>query len=180
MNGEEWKQHISGLCVSNLGRVWWTSRTYPNGHFTYGWENGHGYLQVTYQGKQYIVHRLVAECFIENQENKPHIDHINRNRKDNRVENLRWVTASENNYNREIPKNNALSKTVFQYTLSGELVKTWKSTKECGRNGFSKSAVVDCCNLKYHREGNNVYKGYIWSYSLLTPEPYTVNELSLW
>lgn len=45
------------------------------------------------------VHRLVAKTFIPNTENKPIIDHINGNRTDNRVENLRWVTHSENSQN---------------------------------------------------------------------------------
>ena len=42
------------------------------------------------------VHRMVAELFIPNPENKPFIDHINTNKLDNRAVNLRWVTATEN------------------------------------------------------------------------------------
>ena len=49
--------------------------------------------------KMFKVHRLVAEIFILNTENKPHIDHINTNRINNRVFNLRWVTLKENNNN---------------------------------------------------------------------------------
>lgn len=44
----------------------------------------------------FFVHRLVATAFIQNKENKPQIDHINAVKTDNRVKNLRWVSASEN------------------------------------------------------------------------------------
>ena len=59
--------------------------------------SGWGYLQVGVSGcRAAQVHRLVAKAFIPNPESKPAVDHINGNRLDNRVENLRWVTHKEN------------------------------------------------------------------------------------
>ena len=52
------------------------------------------------------MHRLIAEHFIPNPENKQQVDHINRDRTDNRIENLRWVTQCENQQNKGIQKNN--------------------------------------------------------------------------
>lgn len=47
--------------------------------------------------KNELIHRLVALHFIDNPEGKPEVNHINQIRDDNRVENLEWVTKSENN-----------------------------------------------------------------------------------
>ena len=50
--------------------------------------------------KQYKKHRLIAEQFIPNPDNLPQIDHIDHDRKNNRISNLRWVSASTNQYNK--------------------------------------------------------------------------------
>ena len=57
-----------------------------------------GYQQIYLQGKQRYVHRLVAETFVENDdpETKKEVDHIDRDRSNNRFDNLRWVTRSTN------------------------------------------------------------------------------------
>lgn len=65
------------------------------GYWSFGCDNGKGYMRVNIQNKCYKVHRLVAEVFIPNPNGKPTVDHINRVRGDNRFENLRWATMAE-------------------------------------------------------------------------------------
>lgn len=75
--------------VSNKGRV------KVDGKLTKPFITNNGYYAIG----GFFVHRAVAELFIPNPYNKPCVDHINTDRLDNRVDNLRWVTHSENNKN---------------------------------------------------------------------------------
>ena len=62
--------------------------------------SGNGYVQCSLNGKSYQKHRIIAIQFIPNPNNLPCIDHINHNRTDNRISNLRWCSSSDNNKNR--------------------------------------------------------------------------------
>lgn len=84
------------LLVDSVGCVYLPASGSHKPHATFGCDDGKGYREIVFANKKYKVHRLVAETFIPNSDNKPFIDHINRCRSDNRVENLRWCTPSEN------------------------------------------------------------------------------------
>lgn len=101
LKGMEDKYIISNTgLVAQMKRNWYgeMERVYVEQHY-----DKDGYLRVTlvYNGKRIGkgVHRLVAETFISNPENKPEVDHINTVRDCNVMFNLKWVTRKENNNN---------------------------------------------------------------------------------
>jgi hypothetical protein len=119
------------------------------------WKNG--------KGKTYKVHRLVAEAFLPNPDNKPQINHLSEFEKaNNHYSNLSWVTPKENtNWGTRTERMaKTRSKPVYQYTLDGQFIKEWPSVQEVERQlGYSKGNICQCCLGKL----KTAY-GYIWQY----------------
>ncbi|MGN8688791.1 NUMOD4 domain-containing protein [Atopobiaceae bacterium HCP3S3_F7] len=112
------------------------------------------------------VHTLVAIEFVPNPDSLKEINHIDENPLNNRADNLEWCTRKYNvNYgsrnirHSKAMKNGKLSKAVEAYSCEGNLVYTFPSASEAGRNGFHASHVSACCRgeLKSH-------KGLVWKY----------------
>ena len=105
IKGEIWKEldcFDSLYQVSNFGRIKNKKRTIPQ----YLDKDGYCLSNLIFEEKTKLfrVHRLVAKSFIENENNKKQVNHKNSNRNDNRIENLEWVSASENNCHKFIGK----------------------------------------------------------------------------
>jgi hypothetical protein len=112
-----------------------------------------GYIQLAlyHDGKRknYMAHRLVAEFFIKNPENKPFVNHKDGKKSNNHISNLEWCTGSENCIHAiktglYIVQKGALnkrSKKVAQY-LNGKLIKTFDSLKEAARAGYGDGNIA--------------------------------------
>ena len=90
--------------VSNMGRIKSLERDIRVGSVTRHQPeiimklivNNHGYQAIVLKRKIHLIHRLVAKVFIPNPQNLPEVDHIDNNKRNNTVDNLRWISRSEN------------------------------------------------------------------------------------
>jgi hypothetical protein len=131
MASEEWRQILGyeGLYeISNLGRV--KSSLHNFEKILKPSLNRTGHLVVNLSkkgtGKTFLVHRLVAMSFIDNEQNYKDIDHIDQNPSNNHVSNLRWASRSLNCANSKIRINNKSS--IYNGVSWCRQTKKWKSS----------------------------------------------------
>lgn len=138
-------------------------------------ENNRGYdrvsLTVDRKTVNKFIHRLVAEAFIPNPENKPTVDHIDRNPHNNNMENLRWATHGEQEQNKdpEVAYQHILDmaakrskKVAMIDPFTKEILQVFNSTREAGRflgDEGKSSAIAKAAKGKL-----NTSSGYIWRY----------------
>lgn len=164
---EQWKfiPNTNNLYkVSSLGRVFSLKRgkfikpTMPKG----------GYCSFNISVNSHVrlgrIHRLVAEAFIPNPDRLPCIDHINGDRTDNSVTNLRWCTHVQNANNPNTKPKTKDNKKTYRRPVAqiedGVVIQKYESINKASiMNGFSKSAIYRCC-LGYSK----THKGFSWKF----------------
>lgn len=180
---EEWKlvEDYDNYEVSNLGQV----RNKKTGRILKPSCKG-GYLVVGLCsngiGKTLSVHRIVAKAFIVNPDNKPHINHIDKNRSNNNVTNLQWCSSAENNAHKCLTLKQTTNQNLKIWRvdiISGNKLELYNSINDaafwCVENGYSQSVYTARGNISYAVNGK--YKsscGFRW---LLNEQPTLEGEI---
>jgi hypothetical protein len=163
LENEEWREikingeTITNYFVSSLGRFknkkGVIMKDYKPHH------SGYIYLRVNIQ--KYALHRLVAQTFIPNLENKPYVNHIDGNKINNCVNNLEWVTCAENNlHNHKIGLIKCFKRKVIQYDLEMNEINKFSSIKEAAHS--LKISTTNIKSVLYKKQ--KTAGGFIWKY----------------
>ena len=172
---EIWKEleGFSKYKFSNTGKVWSKKlrrekslRTKLGGYVRINLYTDEGCNQ------SMLVHRLIALAFIANPENKKTVNHKNHNRADNRVENLEWATASEQNNHQRKPSKEVYSsiraRGVWRCSIDGEKLEYYETITN-GAEWIAKNKGIDikngtgCISMVCQNKRNTAY-GFKWIY----------------
>lgn len=144
---------------------------YPNGEMNEAIEvaqckhsAGYMYSTLTRSNQQtnVLVHRVIAEAFVSNPNNKKYVNHIDCNKCNNNVSNLEWVTCRENVLHAYNAGLNGRKKKIGQYDVNNTLIATYESIEDAqiavgkpGKKNIACCLRLDRCKTAY---------GYIWRY----------------
>ena len=129
------------------GRVW---SKIGKGRFLKPYHQGTPYLFVKLCDRSnHLIHRLVAKHYIPNTDNKPCVDHVNRNKTDNTVQNLRWATHSENSLNTGIQKRNNTGYKWITLCKSRNSMMYCFQRKDCKRKSSVNISKMLCYSFFY-------------------------------
>ena len=170
--------------VKSLKRVYWSGiknltpkilkEKILNTHKAYNTDYLNVVIYKNSKPKCWYLHRLVAETFLPNPENKRCINHIDGNKRNNNVENLEWCTYAENtehaiklglrndcNMRGIKGKLNKNAKPIYEYDLELNLIKKWDCISEASRHyGVKPHTIVNCAKGRL-----KTVKGRKWDYN---------------
>jgi len=157
---------------------------------------GYLFVNLSKNGKtrEFYIHRLVAEAFVDNPNNHTIINHKDENGKNNRADNLEWCTQkyncnygshldkvrsfllSDKNPNRGKPRPESFKekvrKPVLQFDRQGNLIKEWDSARTAGNTlGIYPQSITSVCRRRFPS-----YKNFIWRYKNDCRDPGTAKE----
>ena len=145
------------------------TKTYRTKLLKYGKDHcGYFRTALALNGKKITVkvHRIVAEAYIPNPENKPQVNHIDGNKSNNNVNNLEWSTAKENTIKayeiglKKKGKEVYNAKPVYQYDMNMNFIKKYGAITEASKETKTQHAGISrCCSGKRNHAG-----GFIWKY----------------
>lgn len=115
-------------------------------------------------GNNKAIHRLVAQHFIPNPENKPHVNHKDGNKLNYHVDNLEWATRSENLQHAIDTGLNSCTISIKQYTLDGQFVSEYKSISDACRALNIPTHCVSMITRSCDKKVKYAYN-FIWRYS---------------
>lgn len=181
LDGEEWRDVVGyeGLyAVSNVGRIVLLERKVKNGNGIKTIKprilelkhvkNGYLYVDLWANNKRRhsYVHRIIAQAWIDNPNGYTQIDHIDGDRLNNSITNLRWCTYATNNNNpiskarRIISRRpSKLENDKIACVKDGALIKTYFYAVATAKDGFNPDCVRSCL-----RGETKTHKGYCWMY----------------
>tara|TARA_R110002096_G_scaffold108276_1_gene236930 strand:- start:781 stop:1296 length:516 start_codon:yes stop_codon:yes gene_type:complete len=129
-------KHFTNYYISKCGQIY--SKKYKRTLTPCLTTTGYYFINLHIKGipQGQRIHRLLAETFIPNPHNKTTVDHINRNKTDNRLENLTWATPTEQNINQNIRKDNTSGHKGITIT-SRRIVARWRENYIAKTESFS-------------------------------------------